>query len=81
VIRLTIVGQLATSTFSHDSTRPASASNDKTVKIWDAISGTCLHTLQIDETLSRISFSATGSFLYTEIGSFSIDASPPSTVS
>jgi WD40 repeat protein len=31
--------------FSHDSTRLASASYDKTVKIWDASSGACLQTL------------------------------------
>jgi WD40 repeat protein len=30
--------------FSHDSTRLASASNDDTVKIWDASSGACLQT-------------------------------------
>jgi WD40 repeat protein len=32
--------------FSHDSTRLASASYDKTVKIWDASSGACLQTLK-----------------------------------
>jgi WD40 repeat protein len=32
--------------FSHDSTRLASASDDSTVKIWDARSGKCLHTLE-----------------------------------
>ncbi|EOD52735.1 putative heterokaryon incompatibility protein [Neofusicoccum parvum UCRNP2] len=32
--------------FSHDSTRLASASSDKTVKIWDASSGACLQTLE-----------------------------------
>ncbi|KAF2811373.1 HET-D [Mytilinidion resinicola] len=32
--------------FSHDSTRLASASNDRTVKIWDASSGACLQTLE-----------------------------------
>ena len=32
-------------TFSHDSTRLASASHDGTVKIWDASSGECLRTL------------------------------------
>jgi WD40 repeat protein len=32
--------------FSHDSTRLASASYDKTVKIWDASSGACLQTLE-----------------------------------
>ncbi|XP_014553192.1 hypothetical protein COCVIDRAFT_29563, partial [Bipolaris victoriae FI3] len=32
--------------FSHDSTRLASASLDSAVKIWDASSGTCVHTLE-----------------------------------
>ncbi|EUC40675.1 hypothetical protein COCMIDRAFT_108209 [Bipolaris oryzae ATCC 44560] len=32
--------------FSRDSTRLASASDDSTVKIWDASSGTCVHTLE-----------------------------------
>jgi WD40 repeat protein len=32
--------------FSHDSTRLASASRDRTVKIWDASSGACLQTLE-----------------------------------
>ena len=32
--------------FSHDSTRLASASDDSTVKIWDASSGECLSTLK-----------------------------------
>jgi WD40 repeat protein len=32
--------------FSHDSTRLASASGDKTVKLWDASSGECLQTLK-----------------------------------
>jgi WD40 repeat protein len=32
--------------FSHNSTRLASASHDRTVKIWDASSGACLQTLE-----------------------------------
>ncbi|KAH7412342.1 WD40-repeat-containing domain protein [Phaeosphaeria sp. MPI-PUGE-AT-0046c] len=30
---------------SHDSTQLASASSDKTIKIWDTSSGACLQTL------------------------------------
>ncbi|KAJ1322938.1 COMPASS component SWD3 [Microdochium nivale] len=32
--------------FSHDSCRLASASDDKTVKVWDAMTGQCLQTLK-----------------------------------
>jgi WD40 repeat protein len=32
--------------FSHDSTKLASASDDSTVKVWDASNGTCLQTLE-----------------------------------
>jgi WD40 repeat protein len=32
--------------FSHDSTRLASASDDRTVKVWDAASGACLEKLE-----------------------------------
>jgi WD40 repeat protein len=64
--------------FSHDSTRLASASDDRTVKIWDARSGKCLQTLEIGKTLFNISFDTTGSSLHTEIGTFAIDASSAS---
>ena len=60
--------------FSHDSVRLASASYDKTVKIWDASSGECLHTLEIGKLLFNISFDTTGSYLYTEIGTIAVNA-------
>ncbi len=59
--------------FSHDSARLASASYDKTVKIWDASSGECLQTLDIGKTLFNISVDTTGSYLHTEIGTIAID--------
>ncbi|KAF2844083.1 hypothetical protein T440DRAFT_410856, partial [Plenodomus tracheiphilus IPT5] len=37
--------------FSQDTTKLASASDDKTVKVWDASSEACLQTLNIDKTL------------------------------
>ena len=54
--------------FSHDSTRLASASHDMTVKIWDASSGACLHTLDVGRTLYHLSFDTNNSQLYSEIG-------------
>jgi WD40 repeat protein len=39
-------GEVRSVAFSHDSTRLASASDDSTVKIWDASSGACLQTLE-----------------------------------
>src|SRR3989440_6427099 len=44
--------------FSHDSTRLASASNDSTVKIWDARSGKCLQTLEgHSDSVNSVAFS------------------------
>ena len=60
--------------FSPDSARLASASDDKTVKIWDASSGECLQTLEVGTALFEVSFDATGSCLHTAIGAISIDA-------
>jgi WD40 repeat protein len=39
-------GRVWSVAFSHDSARLASASDDSTVKIWDASSGECLQTLE-----------------------------------
>jgi WD40 repeat protein len=44
--------------FSHDSTRLASASYDKTIKVWDASTGACLHTLEGHSSLvTSVAFS------------------------
>jgi WD40 repeat protein len=44
--------------FSHDSTRLASASYDRTVKIWDASSGACLQTLEgHSDSVNSVAFS------------------------
>jgi WD40 repeat protein len=59
--------------FSHDSKRLASASLDKTVKIWDAASGKCVQTLEVSRRLYNISFDATDQCLCTEIGAIILD--------
>ncbi|KAF1958418.1 WD40 repeat-like protein [Byssothecium circinans] len=56
--------------FSHDSTRLASASHDRTVKIWDASSGECLRTL---ESHGSLVFSVAFSHDSTRLASASHD--------
>ena len=58
--------------FSHDSSKLASASWDKTVKVWDASSGACLQTLNIGKALYSLSFDSTSSSLRSEIGPIAI---------
>ena len=53
--------------FSHDSSKLASASLDKTVKVWDASSGACLQTLNIHRPLYSLSFDPISSFLRSDI--------------
>jgi WD40 repeat protein len=62
-------------TFSHDSTQLASASADKTVKIWDVSSGACLQTLNMDRILYNISFDGTSSYLHSDIGTIAPSSS------
>ncbi|KAG9186443.1 hypothetical protein G6011_09551 [Alternaria panax] len=50
--------QVISVAFSHDSTRLASASDDRTVKIWDASSGACVQTLEGHSSqVSSVAFS------------------------
>ena len=58
---------------SADSTLIASASDDKTVKLWDAATGDCCQTLHIGWPLFKIVFDATSSYLCTEIGTIALD--------
>lgn len=60
--------------FSRDSRRVASASDDNTIKIWDARNGTCLQTFMIGRVLRRVSFSTCGLYLRTDIGTIDISA-------
>ena len=53
--------------FAHDGQRLASASLDKTVKIWDLISGRCLKAINSvsDPRITRISFDDTDRYILT----------------
>ncbi|KAJ9419857.1 hypothetical protein QL093DRAFT_2016186, partial [Fusarium oxysporum] len=54
--------------FLADGQQLASGSDDKTVKVWDAASGACLQTLEIDLVVTHLSFDPmTNSLLSTDI--------------
>ncbi|PSN59139.1 HET-domain-containing protein [Corynespora cassiicola Philippines] len=60
--------------FSPDSQRLASASHDKTAKIWDSTSGKCLQIISVDTSLHSIAFNADSSSLHTDIGTIAVNA-------
>ena len=55
-------------------TRLASASDDKTVKIWGATTGSCIATIDVHRTFHNISFDNTGSYLNTDNGVIDLNA-------
>ncbi|KAK3942456.1 hypothetical protein QBC46DRAFT_426235 [Diplogelasinospora grovesii] len=65
--------------FSPDSKQVVSASRDRTVKIWDALTGQCLQTLDVSRELEAISFDSTGSCLLTDIGDIVLPPPPADT--
>ncbi|KAF9767892.1 hypothetical protein IL306_014878 [Fusarium sp. DS 682] len=68
--------------FSANRQRLASGSDDETVKIWDAATGACVQTLEIDRVITHLTFDPiTNSLLSTDIGLLNLDlpALPPTT--
>ena len=59
--------------FSRDGQQLASASDDGTVKLWDAATGQCLQTFSFQKIFSSLSFDATGLCLCTDIGTICLD--------
>ena len=61
--------------FSPDGKQLASASGDKTVRLWNVATGAALQTLEVAATVSNISFSRDGQYLETSRGLLSIQSS------
>jgi len=60
-------------TWSHDAARLASASDDKTVKIWNPATGQCVSTLMFSHPIKEVQFyESNPNYLHTERGTFDV---------
>jgi WD40 repeat protein len=52
---------------------PPPGSQDYTIKVWDATTGTCMQTLKVGKTIFYLAFDRTGLRLNTEIGTIDLN--------